>query len=66
MSVVLHHVWSSIIRHLELVSGSIGQHIPVVVEMRKRDRQCLKPAPGNAAKWTPKQVQGDGHLGRGL
>ena len=53
-------------RHLELVSGSIGKFILRVVRQSGLCRWSPNSTWSNAEKWTPKQVQGDGHLGRGL
>ena len=53
-------------RHPELVSGSIERFTPMVFEMRERGGQRLQTQQSNSAKWTLKQVQGDGNLGLAL
>ncbi len=56
----------SLMRHPELVSGSISQpHMAFVNKTRIRRRAASK-ASDETARWTLKRVQGDGVLGMGL
>ncbi len=50
-------------RHPELVSGSISPSCPRLPHKAKLRRRAAQKPSGQTARWTLKQVQGDGVLG---